>query len=262
MPFANSNGVKIYFEVEGNGPPLVLAHASGGTVDGWRRWGWTDALRGDFRLILFDARGHGRSDKPLDALQYDIGLRVKDVTAILDDLGIEEAHYFGYSLGAIIGWRIALMAPQRFHSFIFGGMSSYRGEVVQKAVQEGRDIELYQMRVDDPEKAFLLQEKGLGRPMTAEEKNAVLANDARAQLAAVLALRPLRSLTDSELANITAPCLLFCGDLDPRKPEVIESARRMPRATFVCLPGLGHNEAFHESAVSLPHVTRFLSEVS
>ena len=61
MPYANNNGVKIYYEVEGKGPPLVLAHALGG--DGmymWRRDKHVKALKNDFRLILLGFRGHGR----------------------------------------------------------------------------------------------------------------------------------------------------------------------------------------------------------
>jgi hypothetical protein len=70
LPYANNNGVKIYYEVEGEGPPLVLGHGLSGTLNHWWRLGYVDALRHDFRLILFDARGHGRSDKPHESSAY------------------------------------------------------------------------------------------------------------------------------------------------------------------------------------------------
>ena len=56
MPYANNNGVRIYYEVEGQGPPLVLAHGmgGGGDLDAWRSTGYTDALKDDYQLILFD----------------------------------------------------------------------------------------------------------------------------------------------------------------------------------------------------------------
>jgi pimeloyl-ACP methyl ester carboxylesterase len=126
MPYVNNRGVKIYYEVEGKGPPLVLAH--GGTLgsSGWRGSGYVDALKNDYQLVMFDFRGCGRSDKPRKASAYDRKLMNNDVLAILDNLGIEKAHYFGYSGGAITGWMLAVNHDERFHSFILGAMTPYR----------------------------------------------------------------------------------------------------------------------------------------
>ncbi len=261
MPYANNNGVKIYYEVEGRGPPLILAHPFGGTVERWRQCGWTDALRDTYTLVLFDARGHGRSDKPHDASAYEVNLRVSDITAVLDVVGIEKAHHFGYSMGAMVAFRAAVVAPERFDSFILGGMSSYRGEDVQKAIREGRDIAWYQALLDDPQAAMARQERLLGHSFSEEVKQGILATDARALLALALSLRSWRSMTDEELSRIAVPCLLICGDLDPQHSEAMESARRIPQATFVSLPGLNHGAVFQRSAVALPHVKEFLVRV-
>ncbi len=66
MPYASNQGVHIYYEVEGQGAPLVMAHGmgAGGDLNAWRRTGYTDALKDEFQLILFDFRGHGQSDRP------------------------------------------------------------------------------------------------------------------------------------------------------------------------------------------------------
>ena len=64
MPYADNQGVRIYYEVEGQGPPLVLGHGGSYTLEMWREWGYTDGLRDEHQLILLDFRGHGRSDKP------------------------------------------------------------------------------------------------------------------------------------------------------------------------------------------------------
>ena len=104
MPFANNNGVKIYYEVEGQGPPLVLAHGISMGLNNWRRNGYTDALKKDFQLVLYDARGHGRSDKPHEPAAYGLLNMAEDVVAVLDDLGIGQAHYFGFSMGAKVGY--------------------------------------------------------------------------------------------------------------------------------------------------------------
>ena len=81
----------------------------------WRDLGYVDALKHDYKLILIDARGAGASDKPHDAAAYDPALRASDVVAVLDDLGIRHAHYFGYSLGGWVGFLLAKYAPDRSH---------------------------------------------------------------------------------------------------------------------------------------------------
>ena len=72
MPYADSNGVRIYYEVEGkpDGPPLVVQHGLTGYLESWRERGYADVLGADYRLILIDARGHGRSDKPHEPEAY------------------------------------------------------------------------------------------------------------------------------------------------------------------------------------------------
>ena len=124
MPYANNNGVKIYYEVEGEGPPLVLAHGGTQNLNLWRAMGITQALREGFQLILFDIRGHGLSDKPHEKSSYGIKT-ADDVVAILDNLVITKAHFMGYSSWALIGYMLAKAYPQRFLSFILEGMSPY-----------------------------------------------------------------------------------------------------------------------------------------
>ena len=62
MPYATNQGVRIHYQVEGDGPPLVLQHGFFWSVEGWYRVGYVDTLRTSYRLILIDARGHGASD--------------------------------------------------------------------------------------------------------------------------------------------------------------------------------------------------------
>jgi pimeloyl-ACP methyl ester carboxylesterase len=113
MPYAENRGVRIYYEVEGEGSPLVLVHGFTDGLEGWREYGYAAELKKEHRLVLIDARGHGRSDKPHDP-EAAAGLerRPADVVAVLDDLGIDRAHYFGYSLGGWIGFGLAKYAPR------------------------------------------------------------------------------------------------------------------------------------------------------
>lgn len=95
MPYANNNGVKIHYEVEGKGPALILQHGSASNPEAWRLTSYTEELSKDYRLILVDARGCGKSDKPHDAAQYSVAKYVGDFVAILNDLKIAKANYLG-----------------------------------------------------------------------------------------------------------------------------------------------------------------------
>ena len=108
--------------------PVVL-HA-GFTVDmhAWYEWGYVDALKPEYRLILVDPRGHGKSDKPHDPAAYEMSLRAGDVLAVLDQLAIQQAHYVGYSMGGRIGFDIAKLAPARLSSLMIGGSNPFAFE--------------------------------------------------------------------------------------------------------------------------------------
>ena len=100
MPHVNNNGVRIEYELLGQGEPLVLIH--GWSCEGryWREFGYVAKLSEEFTVIIPDLRGHGRSDKPRNGDFTDAAF-ASDVVAVLDDAGIDSAHVFGYSLG---GW--------------------------------------------------------------------------------------------------------------------------------------------------------------
>ena len=86
MPYVDNNGVKIHYHVEGEGPPLILQHGFTSSIRNWYANGYVEPLKQSYRLILIDARGHGRSDKPHESAAYDAKSWVGDVTSVLDDL--------------------------------------------------------------------------------------------------------------------------------------------------------------------------------
>lgn len=156
MPYVNNQGVRIHYEVVGAGPPLVLHHQTFGSLESWQDFGYLNALKRDRQLILMDARGHGASDKPHDPSAYSLPLRVGDVTAVLDDLGIGQTDYFGYSLGGWIGFGLARCAPLRLRSLILGGAHPYA-----ENMQVFRD-----MMPQDPGAFIAMLEKVFGPHMT------------------------------------------------------------------------------------------------
>ncbi len=117
--FFDSNGVPIYYTVEGKGEPVVLIHGIGANADlNWRRPGVTGLLARDFQVITFDLRGHGRSGQPTDPSQYGTEL-VEDVVRLMDHLHIDKAHVAGYSLGGFIALKLVTTHPERIRSAAF-----------------------------------------------------------------------------------------------------------------------------------------------
>lgn len=92
MPYANNNGVKIFYEVVGKGPPLLMHHGFSTDHTGWSavEENWVDALKDDFSLILMDARGYGLSDKFYNPDDYLGQKQASDVIAVLDDLHLKK----------------------------------------------------------------------------------------------------------------------------------------------------------------------------
>jgi pimeloyl-ACP methyl ester carboxylesterase len=120
MPHASNDGLRVYTEVTGGRPPLVLMHGTSATGEFWRQFRQVEALWDEFQPILVDARGHGASDKPRELEAYRRTTLVADVVAVLDDLAIDKAHCLGYSMGGFIGYGIASDAPMRLHSRVSG----------------------------------------------------------------------------------------------------------------------------------------------
>jgi pimeloyl-ACP methyl ester carboxylesterase len=215
-----------------------------------RDWGYVSGLRDHYQLVLVDARGHGRSDKPHVPDAYRLELMATDVVVVLDDLNIDKAHFFGYSMGAEIGWGLIKYAPERFYSFIVGG----GGPRNPRPGEESPWIELYQKGMEATAAAV---KPAFGKWWTPELEVRILANDAEALIACQAAFEPL----DFEEAGqrLTVPCLVIYGEHDPPLP-LLDCAERMPTLTFASLPGLDHF-AILRCDMMLPHLRKFLAEV-
>ena len=83
MAYADNHGVRIHYQVEGNGPPLVLQHGYSDSLESWYEFGYVDSLKSERKVILVDARGHGASDKPHEAAEYTKELQAADIVAVL-----------------------------------------------------------------------------------------------------------------------------------------------------------------------------------
>ena len=124
MPRVVNKGISIHYRVEGSGPPLVLVHGITDSSETWYERGYVAALKPNYRLVVIDARGHGQSDKPHDPPSYAPEKLASDIVAVLDDLGITTAAYWGYSRGGWTGFALARQALDRVACFVIGGASA------------------------------------------------------------------------------------------------------------------------------------------
>jgi pimeloyl-ACP methyl ester carboxylesterase len=247
MPYTTNHGVRIHYQVEGEGPPLVLQHGFTDSLETWYELGYVEPLQHEYRLILVDARGHGHSDKPHTPAAYDMALRAGDVVSVLDAVHVPQAHFMGYSMGGRIGFALATYAPARFLSFIIGGSSPYQIPHTQAAP-------MLHMLQKGP--AAIVWEA----PLPPGLKARLLTNDIEALIASWTQVRESPS-GEAVLATMTMPCFLYAGEADASYARVKECVKHMPNVTSFFLPGLNHTETFFRSALVLPHVMRFLHAV-
>ncbi len=114
MPYTNLPSGKTYYEIHGEGEPLLLHPGFGCTVEIY--WRNTLPLAEHFRVIVFDPRGAGRSDDgPPEMLMQDLA---NDAAALLDALGIDKAHVLGTSFGGMVAQHIAIEHPDRVRRLV------------------------------------------------------------------------------------------------------------------------------------------------
>jgi pimeloyl-ACP methyl ester carboxylesterase len=108
--FAPIGDVQLYYEVHGAGEPILFMHGGGGSIASWPAEYVTDLAR-DFRVILAESRGHGRSADGSGPTTY--GRLTFDAVRLLDHLGLDRAHIVGHSVGAIVGLQMLVDFPDR-----------------------------------------------------------------------------------------------------------------------------------------------------
>ena len=202
-----------------------------------------DVLKPHFRLVLVDARGHGASDKPHDRASYVWPISVADILAVVDDLDIERAAFWGYSMGGAIVLGLAQHAPNRVSALIVGAATAYPRSL--QTLSDG----------NNPEAFISGLETMIGARASPEYRSLLLSSDLRA-LAAAAQDRP--SMLDG-LPKMRMPCLIYAGESDGIFANARTTAQQIPNAVFVSLPSLNHPDSFFCAAdLILPHAKKFL----
>jgi 3-oxoadipate enol-lactonase len=116
MPTAKVGDINIYYESHGDGEPLLLIMGYGSYSGHWAPL--IPYLSPEYRVISFDNRGTGQSDKP--DIPYTIKMMADDASGLLDAIGVDAAHVFGVSMGGMIAQEFALNYPSKLKSLILG----------------------------------------------------------------------------------------------------------------------------------------------
>jgi pimeloyl-ACP methyl ester carboxylesterase len=255
--FTAPDGVRLHYEVEGAGPPLVFHLGAGCDATLWKEAGYVDPLSKANTCILFDHRGHGPSDHPTAAEAHGIDHYAGDVAALADHLGYTSVSFFGWSNAVPVGIRVAQLRPSLFDRMVLFGAVGRRASAEQITLGTAARVEAIRARgwrsiLDDMEAA----EK---YPVPRWFIERVEATDVAPWLAFTEA-RPSWNWSIWDAApGVETPTLLIAGELEDPDDVVGELAVQMPRATRVRVPEREHINAFLDSEYVAPLVMDFLA---
>ena len=241
--FFDSNGVRIRYVEQGQGPAIVLMHGYTGTAD--RHFlanGVFANLAKDHRAIAIDLRGHGKSGKPTASNAYGEEM-ARDVVRLLDHLKIQRAHIGGYSLGAFIAARFAALNPDRLISVIYiAALPLREGDTLMEKFAHESATEL---ESDMPFKSLAINLQPPGsKPLSDDEIRKavaplVAANDVKA-LAALWRGYKTLSISNHQLSSIRVPQIVLIGSEDMSAAGVPELKKTHPTIRTLVVQGAQH----------------------
>jgi pimeloyl-ACP methyl ester carboxylesterase len=239
------DGTKLYYEQEGAGAPVVLLHGLSVDVGGnWKTPGiWSALVEAGHRVIGFDARGHGRSEKPHEQSAYEGDAMVRDVGAMIDALRLQETDLVGYSMGASTALQFAAR-DDRLRRLVLGGIG---GDPKTWGTPDGERALMGKrwlagLEAKDPD--------SIEDPVARQARKVFEARGNDLEAIAALLLSNRRHLS-SEMASaaVRVPTLVVCGDRDASPTEL---AAALPNAEALVLEG------DHESVVGNPKLAQSL----
>jgi pimeloyl-ACP methyl ester carboxylesterase len=252
MPKINRDGVNLYYEVHGSGPPLLLTHGYSSTSAMWQDQ--IEALSKHHKLVLWDMRGHGQSDYPPEPAAYSEALTVADMAALLDEVGADTAIVGGLSLGGYMSLAFYRAHAHRVRALLIIDT----GPGFKK--DEAR--EAWNARARETGDRF--EREGLAVLKSASrERSSVSHRDA---LGLARAARGMLIQRDArvieQLPDIRVPSLVVVGaDDTPFLAASDYMATKIPGAKKVVIPGAGHAVNIDQPQAFIDAVLPFLDEL-
>jgi pimeloyl-ACP methyl ester carboxylesterase len=251
MTKLNRDGVDLYYEVHGEGPALLLSHGYSATSQMWR--GQIEALSKDFKLIVWDMRGHGQSDYPADPGAYSEAATVADMAALLDAAGARSAIVGGLSLGGYMSLAFHLAHPERVRALlIIDTGPGYRKDEPREAWNQNA------LRT-----AARFESEGLGR--LAKGSAEMRTSTHRSADGLVLAARGMLTQKDARVIDslpaIAVPSLVVVGaDDTPFLGASDYMAAKIPGARKVVIPNAGHGANIDQPQAFNTAILAFLKD--
>ena len=251
MTIVVSNKTRIHFQLAGErGAFVILQHGLFGSAQDWHDCGYVEALQRDFRLILPDARGHGRSDRPEDKAAYSRSQFSADLVTILDSLDIRNAHFVGYSLGALIGFDLAIRYPERVRLIVLGGEAPV---VTEESRAHWRGLA---ERARSGSAAALIEAE-----RAAERLAGRLPLDEETEREAALSMLEAMAeweVSEEQRLRVRSPITILAGENDPAAKRTQSAARNVQRARFTSFSGFTHRGLFEEKTTLLAAILQFI----
>lgn len=270
MPYAENDGVRLFYVETGSGTPLLFLHEYGGDPRSWAPQ--AEFFAGRYRCLVAASRGYPPSDVPEDGTQYGQDIAIADALAVLDAAGAESACVIGLSMGAYTGLRLALEHPDRVRALVAvsGGAGSYpeardafRDEA--RALAD-RMLERGQVDADSfangPTRVQLKRKRPEAWAEFRDQFAEHPAVGAALTLTHIQAARPSLYDFERDLEACQVPTLLMVGDEDEPCLDVnLFLKRSMPRAGLHVAPKSGHLLNLEDPAGFNAVVVRFFEAV-
>jgi 3-oxoadipate enol-lactonase len=260
MPYAISDGTRIYWEESGAGAPLLLIMGLGYSHEMWHRT--RPVVSAHYRTILFDNRGVGKSDVPRGA--YSIAQMAADTAAVLDAAGVANAHVFGLSMGGMIAQEFAVNYPERVNRLVLG-CTACGGRNSIPAAQKVRDVVMARAGMTPEEGAEAMVPYIYDRSTPRERIEEDLAIRRRCYPTAAGYMGQVQAIlawtSFDRLAGIRAPTLIIHGETDqlvpPGNAPILGHA--IAGSGLVMLPHASHLFVTDQPEASHRAVLAFLS---
>jgi pimeloyl-ACP methyl ester carboxylesterase len=252
MPKIDRDGVKLYYEVHGSGPALILTHGYSSTSAMWE--GQIGALSKHHQLVLWDMRGHGQSDYPDDPSAYSEAHTVADMAALLDEVGARHAIVGGLSLGGYMSLAFYRAHPGRVRALlIIDTGPGFKKDDARAA---------WNRRAHDTGDRF--EREGLAVLKSASRERSTVSHRNAAGLAhaarGMLTQRDARVI--ESLPDIEVPSLVVVGADDaPFLAASDYMAAKIPGARKVVIPAAGHAVNIDQPQAFIDAVLPFLEGI-